>query len=86
LQPLLGQLQGRVREIQDACAVANGQAWGTATALYSLLKRASRADPRLAAQLAPMVEFFAFRHPAVKEARAARKREREGAATSATQP
>ena len=53
LQPLLTALMGWIQEIQDVTAVANGDAWTTASTLYSLLKRMSAKDPKLAAQIAP---------------------------------
>ncbi len=58
LQPLLSALLGWVQEIQDVTAVANGDTWTTASTLYSLLKRMSVKDPKLAAQIAPVAQFF----------------------------
>jgi hypothetical protein len=70
LQPLLPILAGMVREIQDVSAEANGTSWSTASALYAVLKRMSRKDPKLKAQLAPVAEFFAYRRPVATEASA----------------
>jgi hypothetical protein len=73
LQPLLPVLAGFVQEVQDTDAQAQGTSWSTATALYSVLKRMSRKDPKLAAQLAPVAEFFAYRRPVTAEKPAAAK-------------
>jgi hypothetical protein len=67
LQPLLTVLAGFLQEAQDTGYQAQSDAWSTASALYAVLKRMSKKDPKLAAQLAPAAEFFQYRHPVVKE-------------------
>jgi hypothetical protein len=63
LQPLIQVLTGFLQEVQDTSFQAEGDSWSTASALYSVLKRMSRKDPKLSAQLAPAAEYFAFRRP-----------------------
>jgi hypothetical protein len=66
LEPLATLLAGFVQEIQDTGLQANSVSWGTASALYSVLKRMSRKDPTLKTQLAPVADFFKYRNPATK--------------------
>jgi hypothetical protein len=73
LTPLIGLMVGFLREVQDVGFEAESESWLTATALYSVLKRMSKKDPKLKAQLAPMAEFFAYRHPVVAKAAAEKK-------------
>ncbi len=73
LQPIIGLLVGFLQETQDVGFQAESESWSTAVALYSVLKRMSKKDPKLKAQLAPMTEFFAYRHPVVAAAAAAAK-------------
>ena len=68
LQPLTPVLAGLMQEIQDTGAQAQGSSWSTASALYAVLKRMSRKDPKLKAQLAPVAQFFAARRPVTTEA------------------
>ncbi|HEY2512982.1 MAG TPA: hypothetical protein VGI39_19075 [Polyangiaceae bacterium] len=63
LRPLLTLLAGLVREVQDTVFVSDSESWATASALYALLKRMSKKDPKLQAQLAPIADFFSFRRP-----------------------
>ncbi|HEY2514586.1 MAG TPA: hypothetical protein VGI39_27165 [Polyangiaceae bacterium] len=63
LRPFLTLLAGLVQEVQDTVFVSDSESWATASALYAVLKRMSKKDPKLAAQLAPVAEFFAFRRP-----------------------
>ncbi len=63
LDPLVTTLSGATQETQDTSFQAESDAWATASALYSVLKRMSKKDPKLAAQLAPAVDFFKFRRP-----------------------
>jgi hypothetical protein len=73
LQPLIGVLVGFLQETQDVEFQAESDSWSTAIALYSVMKRMSKKDPKLKAQLAPMAEFFKYRHPLVAATTAAAK-------------
>ena len=71
LSPLVTLLTGFLQEVQDTGGKAAGDSWATASALYAVLKRMSHKDPTLKTQLAPVTEFFAYRHPVVTGAKAA---------------
>jgi hypothetical protein len=77
LTPVISALVGFLRETEDVGSEAEGEAWSTASALYAVLKRMSKKDPKLKAQLAPMAAFFAYRHPVVAKA-AADERKKTG--------
>ena len=77
LQPLATTLTGFLQEVDDTGAQAQGASWSTASALYSLLKRMSRKDPKLKAQLEPVQEFFAYRRPVATDKTAAPKAGKE---------
>ena len=91
LRPLLTLLAGLVQEVQDSVFASDSESWATASALYAVLKRMSKKDPKLQAQLAPIAEFFSFRRPVtdpaapkpVKAGKTSRRKKKEVAAAEA---
>jgi hypothetical protein len=57
-----------LKTIEDAMFVDRGDAWGTATTLYSMLKRLARNDGEVKEALVDVEAFFAYRHPSVAAA------------------
>jgi hypothetical protein len=67
LDPLQKQLVALTTLVSENASNAASDSWSTATTLYSVLKRISKRDVKLQKQLAPAAEFFAYRHPLVRE-------------------
>ena len=70
------QLEPAKAAIEELALIVNGsyfnsrsETWATATSLYSMLKKGSTREPKLAAALGPMQEYFAYRHPSVAKAK-----------------
>ena len=66
LDPLLKQLVSFLATVTENQANAKSASWSTATTLYSVLKRMSHRSVELGKQIAPVAEFFAYRHPSVR--------------------
>jgi hypothetical protein len=62
LGPLLIQLLALAKHVGDLTFSAESVAWQRALQLYALLQRRARADGSLAANLAPVADFLAYRH------------------------
>jgi hypothetical protein len=67
LAPLLALVVRFLATLESASFEVRSQAWATATTLYQMLRKASVREPTLKADLAPLEEFFAYRHPLVIE-------------------
>jgi hypothetical protein len=67
LAPLLLVVSRLLAVLESATFQARSEAWATATTLYQMLRKASVRQPALKAELAPLKEFFAYRHPLVTE-------------------
>jgi hypothetical protein len=65
LTPLLQRAELLVTQISNATLRANADTWSTATVLYGTLRRVASHDGDVAATLAEIKAFFAYRHPAV---------------------
>ncbi len=63
VQTKIGVLQ---KQVGDHVFSAEGSSWGTATALYAVLRRLSKGNGQLAKLLEPAGEFFGYRHPSVR--------------------
>ena len=55
-----------MKHVDDVIFTADSQAWGAAMQFYALLQRRARIDSELAAALAPVTAFLAYRHPSQK--------------------
>jgi hypothetical protein len=53
--------------VDGAYSASRSSSWTTATSLYSMLKKGGQREPKLAAAIAPLQEYFAYRHPLVAE-------------------
>jgi len=84
LQPLQKSLQAFLATVEGNTFEANSNSWETATALYSILKRIAKSDPETRVQLAPVEEFFAYRHPLVREEQKAKKAAKAAALATPT--
>jgi hypothetical protein len=67
LAPLLVLVARFLTILESATFEGRSEAWATATTLYTMLKKASVREPALKEELAPLQEFFSYRHPLVKE-------------------
>jgi hypothetical protein len=65
LAPLEATLSKVLKRISDGRFLANSNAWDMALQFYSLLQRRAPSDGQLAAALAPIADFFAYRHDLV---------------------
>jgi hypothetical protein len=81
LEPLQKSLQAFLATVDGNVFLANSNSWETATALYGILKKVAKADPEVRTQLAPVQEFFAYRH---KPTSGASKKKGTATATAAT--
>jgi hypothetical protein len=79
LGPLRTKLTIALKRVDDVIFESQSEGWEAATMHYSTLKRLSRRDGEMAKLLAPVVAFFAKRHPLVV---AAQKAEAERAEVS----
>jgi hypothetical protein len=69
LLPLEAQAAGLQKVLSDQIFFSQAKAWATATKLYSILRRlahGAHGDAELAALVAPLEQFFAYRHPRVR--------------------
>jgi hypothetical protein len=71
LGPLHLKLTIALKRVDDAIFEAQSEGWEAATMHYSTLKRLSRRDGEMARLLAPVVAYFAKRHPLVVAAQKA---------------
>jgi hypothetical protein len=53
--------------VSNAIDGARSESWNTATTLYGMLQKAAHRDAGIKSQLAPVTEFFAYRHPSVRK-------------------
>ena len=90
LEPVQLKLTSLATLMADTIDGARSGSWNTATTLYGMLQKAAHRDPQIRSQLAPIQEFFAYRHPSVraeltkqKAKKAALKAEKEAAAQAA---
>ena len=68
LAPLKAAILGLLKIVDDTMLSANGQAWKSGTALYTVLRRVEGTDGALEADLAPLAEFFkTARKPSAKK-------------------
>lgn len=61
LEPLRIAAQAFLKKVEDAQYHAGGEAWGSATAFYTVLRRVEGKDGQLAEGLKPLASFFAKR-------------------------
>lgn len=59
LKPLRDKVAVLLKKIDDAMFVANGDAWSSATAFYTVLRRVSDGGDEIAALLQPFADYFA---------------------------
>jgi hypothetical protein len=67
LAPLVTLITRFLTLVESASFQVRSEAWATASTLYQMLRKASVRQPALKADLAPLEEFFSYRHPLVKE-------------------
>ena len=65
LVPARAAIDELSKTVEDAYFGARSDTWATATSLYSMLKKGAAHEPALASALAPLQEYFAYRHPTV---------------------
>jgi hypothetical protein len=58
LAPLQAAITAFLKVVEDAMLAANGQAWASATAFYTVLQRVQGTDGDLEAELEPLATFF----------------------------
>jgi hypothetical protein len=58
LAPLKAAVLAFHKNVDDAMLSSNGDAWSSATAFYTVLRRVEGSDAELAAALAPLATFF----------------------------
>jgi len=58
LEPLRMAAQALLTDVENAQYYAGGEAWGSATAFYTVLRRVEGKDGRLAEGLKPLASFF----------------------------
>jgi hypothetical protein len=63
LEPARAAISALSTIVDGAYFNSRSGTWATATSLYSMLKKGSKRDPKLAAALSPLQEYFASRHP-----------------------
>jgi hypothetical protein len=80
LQPLADRLAAFLKHVNDLIFTADSAAWTDALQLYALLQRRATTDTELAASLAPITQFFAYRHPSTKQPGSPTKRQRQATA------
>ena len=68
LMPLRVSLAQLTKQVDDVYNSDRSAVWTTATMLYSMMKRIARNEPKLAASLAPLQQFFSYRHSSVAAA------------------
>jgi hypothetical protein len=76
LEPLEQRLESMLTLIKNQRFLATSDAWSMTLKFYSLLQRCAVDDSQLAASLAPVEDFFAFRHgtePGAKQTKAQTK-------------
>ena len=66
LEPLRIAAETFLRKVENAQSYANGEAWGSATAFYTVLRRVEGKDDQLATALKPVASYFAKRKPSSK--------------------
>jgi len=67
VEPVRVAIGELAKAVDDFYFSARSDSWTTATTLYGVLKKAGVREPNLQAAMAPMVEFFSYRHPSVAE-------------------
>jgi poly-gamma-glutamate capsule biosynthesis protein CapA/YwtB (metallophosphatase superfamily) len=67
LEPIQQKLMRALTLVGNHIGNARGASWGTATTLYGMLKKAAHRDPEIRTDVAPLQEFFAYRHSSVKK-------------------
>jgi hypothetical protein len=80
LQPLANRVSAFLKHVNDIVFTAESTAWVDALQLYALLQRRASTDTELATSLAPITQFFAYRHPSTKKPGAPTKRQRKATA------
>jgi hypothetical protein len=66
-------LVGVLRVIETEIYFEEGGAYGNALTLYGMLKKVAHRNAEIRTKLAPVVEFFSYRHPTVVAARAKKR-------------
>ena len=66
LAPVEASLTKILTRVSDARFLATSSAWDAALQFYAFLQRRAPGDAQLAANLAPITEFFAYRHGLVR--------------------
>jgi hypothetical protein len=69
LAPLQARLLKILKRVEDELFTAQGDAWEMGLQLYTLLKRRSRTDGQVAANIEPIRSLFAYRHRSAKKDR-----------------
>ena len=67
LVPLVTVVARFLTLLESVSFEVRSEAWATATTLYQMLRKAAVRQPALKADLAPLEQFFAYRHPLVVE-------------------
>jgi hypothetical protein len=63
LEPARAAITALATIVDGAYFSSRSDTWSTATSLYSMLKKGAPREPKLAAALEPLQEFFSRRHP-----------------------
>ncbi len=65
IEPARTAIAELAKIVDDSYFGARSATWSTATSLYSMLRKGSSSEPKLASALSPLEDFFANRHPSV---------------------
>jgi hypothetical protein len=71
LEPLVSTATELLATLKDAQFQANGDMWRTSISIYGMLKKVSEANPEVATELEPVVEWFRVRARGGKHAQQA---------------
>jgi hypothetical protein len=84
LEPVKQKLVSAVSLVEDNMGTAGSASWNTASTLYGMLQKVAHRDSQLKSQLAPVVDYFAYRTPAAKQAHPKQKGKKQKLAQEKT--